>query len=113
MNDSLSSKLINAISYVKSHTLDKGFLKKILLTVITIHSPVIFNHQFLLQMLMSNGQGQKFLMTGQVHSKTESFFLPAIKNIRNGDIVRVMRSQKLSKTCAKNSNMNAAVLNLT
>lgn len=39
---------------------------------------------------MSNGQGQKFLMTGQVHSKTESFFLSAIKNIRNGDIVRVM-----------------------
>lgn len=28
MNDSLSSKLINAISYAKSHTLDKGFLKK-------------------------------------------------------------------------------------
>ena len=28
MNDSLSSKLINAISYSKSHTLDKGFLKK-------------------------------------------------------------------------------------
>lgn len=91
MNDSLSSKLINAISYAKSHTLDKGFfLKKILFTVITIHSLVIFNHQFLLQMLMSNGQGQKFLMTGQVHSKTESFFLSAIKNIRNGDIVRVM-----------------------
>lgn len=91
MNDSLSSKLINAISYAKSHTLDKGFLKKILFTVITIHSPVIFIHQFLLQMLMSNGQGQKFLMTGQVHSKTESFFLSAIKNIRNGDIVRAMR----------------------
>lgn len=28
MNDSLSSKLIDAISYAKSHTLDKGFLKK-------------------------------------------------------------------------------------
>lgn len=42
MNDSLSSKLINAISYAKSHTLDKGFLKKILFTVITIHSLVIF-----------------------------------------------------------------------
>lgn len=91
MNDSLSSKLIDAISYAKSHTLDKGFLKKDPIHRDHNPSPVIFNHQFLLQMLMSNGQGQKFLMTGQVHSKTESFFLSAIKNIRNGDIVRVMR----------------------
>lgn len=28
MNDSLSSKLINVISYAKSHTLDKDFFKK-------------------------------------------------------------------------------------